>query len=134
MKIVGMGLFLTLSFACKKDDNSSDCLKLEGDWQCVSWAEEGQELIGNSALIISADIHFKDLMGTMGDYELNINYLIGGSEFIIGAYTVNTTCDQVTLTPKAGIATTFDFSYEGDKLIMKTSVIQEATIIQFRKE
>ncbi len=135
MNLVGLGLLLTFLLACKKDEDVSDCAKLEGDWQCESWIEDGQEFLGTTEVITSSEINFKVLTGDQGDYEWNISYLIGGSEMIIGAYVVNQDCDQVTITPKGGGApAVYNFHIEGDLLILEGTINAVVTELQFRKE
>ncbi len=134
MKIVGVCLWLVLSFACKKDDEVSDCLKLEGVWQCESWKEDGEEFFGETIFITSAELTFKKLDGDQGDYEWNISYLIGGTEMIIGAYVVNESCDEVTITPKAEAPATYGFKVTGDELTLTGTINAVKIELQFRKE
>ncbi len=134
MKIVGVCLWLVLSFACKKDEEVSNCLKLEGVWQCESWKEDGEEFFGETIFITGAELTFKKLDGVQGDYTFDISYLIGGTEMIIGAYVVNESCDEVTITPKAGAPTTYDFSISGNKLTLAGNINAVEIELQFRKE
>ena len=134
MKIVGVCLWLVLSFACKKDEEVSNCLKLEGVWQCESWKEDGEEFFGDTIFITGVELTFKKLDGIQGDYTMDISYLIGGTEMIIGAYVVNEACDEVTITPKAGSASTYDFTISGDKLTLAGSINAVEIELQFRKE
>lgn len=134
MKIVGVCLWLVLSFACKKDEEISNCLKLEGVWQCESWKEDGEEFFGDSIFITGVELTFKKLDGVQGDYTMDISYLIGGTEMIIGAYVVNEACDEVKITPKAGAPTTYDFSISGDKLTLAGNINAVEIELQFRKE
>jgi hypothetical protein len=119
MRIVGVSLWLALSFACKKDESVSACLQLEGTWNCTSWKEDGEEFLGDTAFIASNTLTFKELTDNQGDYTWDITYLVGGSENIIGAYTVNASCDEVVITPKAGSPSTYAFSISGDQLILE---------------
>lgn len=134
MKIVGLGLWLALMFACKKDEDVSACVKLEGVWQCESWKEDGQEFLGDTIFITQADITFKTLEGVQGDYEWNISYLIGGTEMVIGAYVVNETCDEVTITPKGGAASTYAFTINGNVLTLEGNINAVLVQLKFRKE
>ncbi len=129
-----MCLWLVLSFACKKDEEVSNCLKLEGVWQCESWKEDGEEFFGETIFITGAELTFKKLDGVQGDYTFDISYLIGGTEMIIGAYVVNESCDEVTITPKAGAPTTYDFSISGNKLTLAGNINAVEIELQFRKE
>ena len=121
MRIVGLGLWLTLMVACKKEDDVSPCLQLEGTWTCQSWKEDGQEFLGDTAFITSTVLTFKELTGDQGDYTWDITYQIGGSESIIGAYVVNADCDEVVITPKGGAASTYAFTVDGDQLTLSGS-------------
>lgn len=134
MKIVGVCLWLVLSFACKKDEEVSNCLKLEGVWQCESWKEDGEEFFGDTIFITGAELTFKKLDGVQGDYTLDISYLIGGTEMIIGAYVVNESCDEVIITPKAGSPATYAFTISGNKLTLSGNINNIAIELQFRKE
>lgn len=134
MKIVGVCLWLVLSMACKKEDEVSNCLKLEGVWQCESWKEDGEEFFGDTIFITDVELTFKKLDGVQGDYTMDITYLIGGTEMIIGAYVVNESCDEVTITPKAGTPTTYDFTIAGDKLTLTGNINAVEIELQFRKE
>lgn len=134
MKIVGVCLWLVLSFACKKEEEVSKCLQLEGVWQCESWKEDGEEFFGDSIFITGVELTFKKLDGVQGDYTMDISYLIGGTEMIIGAYVVNEACDEVKITPKAGAPTTYDFSISGDKLTLAGNINAVEIELQFRKE
>jgi hypothetical protein len=134
MKIVGLGLWLALAMACKKDEDPSACVRLEGTWQCESWKEDGEEFFGDTIFITDATLEFKKLDGNQGDYELNITYLIGGTESVIGAYMVNESCDEVTITPKAGAPSTYGFTINGDVLTLEGNINAVMVELQFRKE
>ncbi len=134
MKIVGVCLWLALSFACKKDEEVSNCLKLEGVWQCESWKEDGEEFFGDTIFITGAELTFKRLDGVQGDYTFDISYLIGGTEMIIGAYVVNESCDLVTITPKAGTSATYGFTVSGDELTLAGTINAVEIELHFRKE
>ncbi len=134
MIFVGLGLCMTLLLACKKDEGPSNCAKLEAKWQLESWKDDGVEQFSDSTYIITAQLEFKALVGVMGDYTLDINYLIGGLQNIFGAYVVNDGCDQVTLTPKDGIAQVFDFHFNGDELFMNGTINAVVTELKFKKE
>lgn len=134
MKIVGLVLFLACAFACKKDEGISNCERLEGNWLCESWIVNTEELLGATASITSADLEFKVLTGQQGDYIRNTYFQVGNPNSVIGAYVVNTECNQVTLTPKAGVAEIFQFHFSGDKLVLENSFDGLDTTIEFRKE
>lgn len=129
-----MGLWLALTFACKKDEDVSNCMKLEGTWQCESWVEDGQEFFGDTIFISAAEITFKTLEGNQGDYDWTITYLIGGQEAIIGAYLVNESCDEVTITPKGGAPSTYQFTISGEELTLEGNINNVDIELQFRKE
>ena len=135
MYFVGLSLLLALSFSCKKDEGSSNCSKLEGRWQLESWKEDGEQFFGDTIFITSSEINFKTLVDGQGDYELNISYIIGGTEMIIGSYVVNEDCDQVTLTPKGiSVGATYNFHFDGDLLILDGTINSIVMELQFRKE
>lgn len=136
MKIVGLGLCLIMAIACKKDEGEviSNCLRLEGTWQCSSWMEDNLEFLGATEFINAADIKFKALTGDQGDYEMNVTYQVGGSEMIIGAYKVNEACTKVTITPKAGLPAVYDFSFNGDMLTLSGNVNSVNVELTFNKE
>ena len=118
MRIVGVGLWFVLAFACKEDEDVSACMKMEGTWQCQSWKEDGEEFFGDTIYLVSSEIIFKSLTEGQGDYEWNFSYLIGGNQKVIGSYAPNASCDQVTITPKGGFASTYDFEISGNDLIL----------------
>ncbi len=129
-----MCLWLVLSFACKKDEKPSNCVKLEGVWQCESWKEDGEEFFGDNIFITGAELTFKKLDGVQGDYTFDISYLIGGTEMIIGAYVVNESCDEVTITPKAGTPATYGFTVSGNELELAGIINAVEILMHFRKE
>ena len=121
MKIVVASLLMASVLACKKDeDGLTACNKLEGTWTFNSWQEDGEEFLGDSIFITSSALTFKTPAEGMGDFEWNISYIIGGDEFIIGAYRPDESCETVTITPKGGSAVTYSFSIEGDVLVLET--------------
>ena len=134
MKFVGLALFLTLLMACNKDEDPSDCAKLEGTWQGESWLEDDEEFLGADLVITSSEIEFKTLTDDQGDYEWNIGYALGGPELVIGAYVVNDDCDQVTLTPKDGAPTTYNFRFEDDFLFLEGLINNVDISLKFSKE
>lgn len=134
MKIVGLGLWLALMIACKKDEDPSACVQLEGVWHCESWKENGEEFFGDTIFITGATLEFKKLDVSQGDYTYDITYLIGGTESIIGAYAVNESCDEVTITPKAGVPATYGFTIDGDILTLEGNINAVLIQLQFRKE
>lgn len=134
MKIVGLLLFLAGTFACKKDEGMSNCERLEGNWQAESWIVNTEELLGATASITAADIEFKVLTGQQGDYSQNTTFLVGDPISVIGAYTVNTDCDQVTMTPKDGLPVVFSFHFNDNKLVLENSFDGLDTTIRLRKE
>ena len=134
MKIVGVCLWLVLSVACKQDEEISNCLKIEGVWHCESWKEDGEEFFGDSIFITGVELTFKKLDGVQGDYTMDISYLIGGTEMIIGAYVVNEACDEVTITPKAGAPAKYSFTVSGNELELAGNINAVDILLQFRKE
>lgn len=134
MKIVGLVLFIAFAFGCKKDEGISNCARLEGTWLVESWVVNAEELLGAAAVITSADLEFKVLTGQQGDYTRNTYYQVGDPKAVIGAYVVNTDCNQVTLTPKDGLAEIFQFHFSGDNLVLENSFDGIDTTIEFRKE
>ena len=135
MYFVGLGILMTILFACKKDEVVSNCAKLEGIWQCESWKENTVQLLGTTAVFDTAEINFKVLTGDQGDYLLNKNFLIGGPEMTIGAYVVNQDCTQVTLTPKGGgPGELYNFHFEGGVLILDGTINTVVKELQFKKE
>lgn len=129
--MLGLGVCLLMAFACSKDEDPSNCERLEKLWHCTSWTEEGVELFGDGQLITTARLELKTLTDAAGDYSLYLEFLIGGNENVIGAYSVNEACDEITLTPKAGLPETYDFSFEGDVLILTGTGAQANILIQF---
>ncbi len=127
--LLGLGVCLLLAFSCKKDDDPSNCTRLEGTWQGQSWTEEGVQLLGPGQIFTAADLTFKPLISGQGDYILNLTFLIGGSEMVIGAYTVNEGCNSLSLTPKNGPTETYDFHFEGDDLVLEGTGAQAQIII-----
>ncbi len=122
MKLVGLSICLTLALACKKEDEASPCEQLEGTWSSTSWTEDGQEFLGDTAFITGTTLVFKTLVDNQGDYTWDINYQLGGPESVIGAYMVNTSCDLVVITPKAGVSSTYAFTIDGDQLTLEGTI------------
>jgi hypothetical protein len=121
MKIVVASLLMTSFMACKKDeDGLTACEQLEGTWTFSSWQEDGEEFLGDSIFITSSSLTFETISDGMGDFEWNISYIIGGDEMIIGAYRPDEACETMTITPKGGTAVTYDFSIQGETLMLET--------------
>jgi hypothetical protein len=134
MKIVGLSLWLVFTFACKKDEDVSACLKLEGTWQGESWKEDGEEFLADTLFITSTEMTFGPLDVDHGTHVWNITYLIGGTEMVIGAYVVNESCNEVTITPKDGAPTTYSFTISGDELKLESNANAVEVELHFRKE
>jgi len=130
----GLGLLFTLFLACNKDEGDASCIKLQGTWQCQSWKDDGEEALAPDGLITSAQINFDTLDGDHGTYHWDINFLIAGSENILGTYTVNSDCNQVTLTPQDGGPVEYKFKFDGDILILDQTNNVAVTEIKFTKE
>ena len=130
---IGLGVWLTLSFACKKDSDHSDCTKLEGIWHVESWKEDTVQVFGTNLFVLSSQVEFKELTDDQGDYEWNTEYTLG-PDFVIGSYVVNSDCNHVTLTPKGGTAhDDFDYHFQDDLLILEGTISGFETEIQLRK-
>jgi len=114
---IALGMLLTLT-ACEKDDDTSNCEKLEGKWALSSWMEDGEQFFGDTVFITSSNLEFKKLEGTQGDLVWSISYTLGGDIDIIGSYAVDASCNTVTITPKSGAPTTYAFEINGDKLTL----------------
>lgn len=134
MKIVGLCLWLAVSLACKKDEGDSACVQLQGIWQCESWIEDGEEFFGDTVFITGAEINFKPMTGNQGEFDWNIDYLIGGSEMIIGVYVVNESCDEVIITPKGGAPSTYSFSVSGNMLTLASMANGVEIEMAFQKD
>ena len=134
MKIVGLMLFVACAIACEKDDDKSNCERLEGNWQAESWVVGSVELLGATATYTAVDIDFDALTGQQGNYTQNTTYVVGLPLNVIGTYAVNTDCDQVTLTPKDGLPVIFEFHFNDDKLVLENSINGTDTTIRFQKE
>jgi len=134
MYLIGLGLFMTLAFACKKDEDSNNCEKLKGTWQLESWKEGNEELFGDTIFIGSGVLQFGELTDLHGDFTLNIDYLLGGPENLSGEYIVNSDCDEVTLTPTAGLATHYNYHFDGDLLYLDVTVNSVLTELRFKRE
>jgi hypothetical protein len=135
MKIVALGLWLTLAFACKKDEEASPCDLLKGTWTCESWKEDDEEFFGDTIFITSSEMTFHpaDSSGR-GNLNWDITYLIGGTENIIGSYQLNSSCDEVTLIPKDGAPSTYAFSVSGDELTLSGDINNVDIEMKLRKE
>lgn len=132
---VGLALFLTILLSCEKNPEVSNCAKLESIWQCESWKEDTIQLLGATLAITSSELTFKVLTGDQGDYEWNTDNLIGAPNMVIGAYIVNTDCDQLNLTPKGGTAfDTYDFHFDGDVLVMEGTFNSIFRELQFKRK
>ena len=135
MKIVGLGLWLALTIACKKDDEVTTCDVLEGTWQCESWKEDDEEVFGDTIFITSSEMTFHpaDSSGR-GNLNWDISYLIGGTENIIGSYQLDDNCEEVTIIPKDGIPSTYAFTVSGDELTLKGNINNVDIEMILRKE
>ena len=134
MKIVGLALFVAFAIACDKDDEKSNCERLEGSWQAESWIVNTEEILGAAATYTAADIDFDALTGQEGNYTQNTTLLVGDPINVIGTYAVNTDCDQLTLTPKDGFPVVFAFHFSDDKLVLENSFDGLDTTIRLKKD
>jgi len=116
---VAMGL-LFIAVACKKDEETSACVQLQGKWAATSWKEDDEEFFGDTNFITSSILEFKVLDGNLGDVDWTVDDTLGGPIDIIGSYMVNESCNEVTITPKSGASTTYAFTIRGDKLTLDT--------------
>jgi|SRR6187399_1580431 len=114
---IALGMLIILT-ACEKEDDTSNCQKLEGKWALSSWTEDDEQFFGDTIFITSSTLEFKKLEGMQGDVDWTISYTLGGDINIFGSYAVNASCDTVTITPKSGASTSYAFNIDGDKLTL----------------
>ncbi len=129
--------FLLLAFmACKKEESTTPCQDLEGIWNCVSWQEDAEQFFGDTAFISSAVLDFKAYNPEegQGDVEWSIAYTIGGPVTIIGYYTLNEQCDEVTITPKGGVGTTYQFAISGSELTLESNTNNVEVMMAFNRQ
>ena len=116
-------LFALLIFsvtACDNDDNNANaCASLPGEWIGTSWIEDNEQFFGDDIFITQSDFHFMPLIDGEGDMEWRIDYTFGGAETLIGTYTVNENCDQITIIPNSGLSSTYLFDINGNELTME---------------
>jgi Lipocalin-like domain len=117
---------------CKKDP--TPCELLEGNWQCESWKEDGDEQLGSAAYISYSKIDFDKLDENKGDFDWSVNYNDGTSDVITGKYEVNTTCSEITLTFINGYILDLDFVILNDKLTLEGNDDGIAVDIDFKKD
>lgn len=120
--------------ACKKDDDKSACQKLEGEWKCVSFKEDGVELLGSAGIINSSELDFDKLNGDEGDFDWTITYNDGSNEALRGDYEVNANCTEVTMTPVGEIGIDFDFEIDGDELTLEANLDGSAAEVKFKRD
>ena len=125
---------LFLFMACKKDEATTDCMKLEGKWTALSWLEDDEQFFGDTIFITSSVIEFMKLDGVQGDVDWMITYTVNGSEDLFGSYVVNASCDEVTITPKSGAPTTYAFTINGNKLTLDTHDNHVHVVQEYRRE
>lgn len=112
-------LICSVSACNKDDDNANACESLQGEWIGNSWIEDNEQFFGNDIFITQSDFHFMPLTDGEGDMEWRIDYTFGGAETVIGTYSVNESCDEVTITPNSGgVSTTYHFDINGNELTM----------------
>jgi hypothetical protein len=121
MRLPIISTFLLLSiFACDKDDdNANNCAALEGEWTGFSWIEDDEQFFGDTIFVSQSDLHFMPLTDGQGDMEWHLDYTFGGGETIMGVYSVNDACNEITITPKSGgTSSTYDFDINGNQLVL----------------
>lgn len=135
MLLTAVGVMLFIS-ACKKDEDVSACAQLEGTWTCTSWMEDDEQFLGDSVFILSSVIEFKAYVDSVGqgDLEWNLAYTIGGPETIIGFYSLNDNCDEVTITPKSGAPTTYQFNISGEELTLETNTNNVDVLMSYSRQ
>ena len=114
-------LLLCGILACNKDDdyNSPACIALAGEWTGVSWMEDGMQFLGDSIFITRSELHLDPMTGGEGALAWHLDYVLGGQEEIIGTYRVNTSCNEITITPKpGGVSTTYHIDMHGTRLTL----------------
>jgi hypothetical protein len=130
---IALGMLLIFS-ACSKDDNTSDCMKLEGKWALTSWTEDDEQFFGDTIYITSANIDFKKLEGLQGDVDWAISYTLGDDINLFGSYMVNASCDSVTITPKSGAPISYAFNIDGDKLTLDRHEFALHVVQEYKKQ
>ena len=114
-----LSLLLCFAIACDKDDDSNACESLVGEWIGTSWIEDDEQYFGEDIFISQSDFDFMPLTDGQGDMEWRIDYTFGGPEIVIGSYSVNESCDEVTITPDSGgLSSTYQFEIDGNELTM----------------
>ena len=111
-------LIIIFSGCEKENPGTNDCQLLKGTWTANSWIEDDEQFFGESIFITSSVIEFKELNGVQGDLIWNIGYTIGGDVTINGSYVVNEDCNEMIITPKSGAPTTYEFTIDGNELIL----------------
>ncbi|MCC7466713.1 MAG: lipocalin family protein [Saprospiraceae bacterium] len=126
-------LLFVLTSSCKKD-KLSPCQLLEGNWQCESWREDGEEQLGSIALISYSKLDFDKLSGGKGDFDWIVNYNDGTSEVISGKYEVNTNCSEVTFSLTTGEILDLDFVINDDELTLEGNLDGLAVELDFKRD
>jgi hypothetical protein len=124
---------LIFLMGCKKD-NPTPCELLEGNWQCESWQEDGEELLGSFADISYSKLDFDKLSGGRGDFDWTINFNDGTSDVITGKYEVNTACSEITLEIVGGDIIDLDFVIINDKLTMEGNLDGLGIELDFKRD
>jgi hypothetical protein len=114
-------LLLCSIFACNKDDDytAPACTALAGEWTGISWMEDGMQFLGDSIFITRSELNLSPMSGGEGELQWHLDYILGGPEDITGTYSVNTTCNEITITPKpGGVSSTYRVDIHGTRLTL----------------
>ena len=117
-------LLLCCLLACNKDDyDSPTCTALAGEWTGISWMEDGMQFLGDSIFLTRSDLHLEPMTDGKGDLEWHLDYILGGPEEITGTYSVNGSCNEITITPKpGGVSSTYRVDIHGTRLTLSGDI------------
>ncbi len=136
MKKLTLSLLTIILFAlfigCEKDD-LTPCQRLEGEWKCESWREDGEEELGYS--ISSCRLEIEELKGGEGDFKWIMATEDGDAETITGEYEVNSNCSELEFSTSGGPSSAeIDFEIDGDELTLEGNVDGFYLELQFERD
>ncbi|HMQ47995.1 MAG TPA: hypothetical protein PKA00_11425 [Saprospiraceae bacterium] len=136
-------LLIGLAFTgCKKDDDGAgsleECLTSgSGEWVVTSFTEDGDELVGSSALFNAFQLRFNQYnrADQRGSFSWTLIYLDGSTEIWSGNYEIIESTSEVEMTFLTGVSGFVIFKTEciGERLELDGNLDGFKWVIQARK-
>ena len=131
INFLALTLFLVSSAAltsCKKDNDTKPGLpeSLSGTWTIQSFTIDGVEAKG--LVIESSQLKLNVADETSGTFVWTIVYMDETADTVKGQYSLNESGDEISMVTPDGQVQVFDFSFNGDKIVL-SGTLDEGTVV-----